>query len=234
MSTSTRAESNTGDEHGRKQESMRNADRTLSQSPEEEDQQVNAPQIPSALRTYYQPILGELGDEANRPHLIALTSCKRGEGVSTVAVQLAICAAQQELSVLLIDCNENNPSLHLAFGVKSSFGFRDFLKTGVALDTIHATNVDGLSVMPYGRGRIPPLPRTDFEDALESVQSEFDLLVLDLPAVSDGRHTTRWAMSLENLLLVIGNSTSPAVAAKYKQRLEHAGANLCGIVRNLI
>ena len=80
------------------------------------------PKIPSTLRAYYQPILGDLNQEPSHQQLIALTSCKPGEGVSTVATQLAICAAQQGTQVLLIDCNENNPCLHRTFGVKSAKG----------------------------------------------------------------------------------------------------------------
>ena len=235
MSSTTKANSGTGDDHGRDHRSAHEHETLPGQSNrqdnrEDEVRENEIPRIQSTLRTYYQLILG---DEATRPHLIGLTSCKRGEGVSTVAVQLAICAAQQGTSVLLIDCNENNPSLHLAFGVNSSKGFRDFLKNGNTLDSIHATSVSDLSIMPYGRGRIVPLPKSVFENAIELVQSEFDLVILDLPAIADGRHTTRWAGSLESLLLVISNSTSPATAAKYKQRLVNAGANLCGIVRNL-
>lgn len=239
MSSPTQSNSNTGGDENRDHESERihrdgtSSRRARETGRKEEPRNLGNSQISSALRTYYQPILGDLNDDANRPHLIALTSCKRGEGVSTVALQLAICAAQQDLNVLLIDCNENNPNLHVSFGITSSKGFRDFLKDGNTLDSIHQTNVKNLSVMPYGRGRIMPLPITEFEKAIDLVQSEFDLMILDLPAIADSRHTTRWAASFENLLLVISNATSPSVAAKYKQRLEHAGANLCGIVRNL-
>ena len=230
MSSSTRPNSDTGDDPGREPQRSRRSRKTRRGGIVPRGA---AEEIQSTLRTYYQTILGDLDNDLNRPQLIALTSCKRGEGVSTVSLQLAICAAQQGTNVLLVDCNENNPSLHRAFGVKSSKGFRDFLKDGNTLDSIHETTVSNLSIMPYGRGRILPLPKAEFENAIESIQSEFDLLILDLPAIAEGRHTTRWAASLENLLLVIGNSISPSVAAKYKKRLENAGANLCGIVRNL-
>lgn len=234
MSYPTKTNSDTGDDQDRAHgnESQRNIGSRGSSSGDDA-RHGDFPPIPSTLRAYYEPILGDLNDEINRPQLIALTSCKRGEGVSTVAVQLAIYAAQSELSVLLIDCNENNPCLHLRFGIRSSIGFRDFLKNGNTLDSIHATRVNNLSIMPYGRGRILPLPKIEFEKSIDSVQSLFDLVILDLPAIADSRHTIRWAASLENLLMVISNATSPSVAAKYKQRLVHAGAKLCGIVRNL-
>lgn len=59
---------------------------------------------------------------------IGLSSAKRGEGVTTVACNLALYAADcHGLRVLLVDANHANPKLHSAFRVTPSPGLVELL-----------------------------------------------------------------------------------------------------------
>jgi Mrp family chromosome partitioning ATPase len=167
------------------------------------------------------------------PKLIGLTSCCSGEGVSTVATQLAICASRLSANVLLIDGNPNRPSLHLPFRIRSLIGFAEYLQDGNTLDSVHDSGVPHLSIMPFGKGELSPLPVAKFEKAMEPVLAEYDLVILDLPSISTGPQTVGWASAFKNLLLVISQSTATSVAAKNKRLLENAGARLAGIVQVL-
>ena len=89
---------------------------------------------------------------ALRLRVLGVTSCRRGEGVSTVASQLAVAAATSgRLSVLLIDANLARPMVHRTFRVSQSPGWSDVLgdsrKTRAA---IRPSRIQRLSVLPAG------------------------------------------------------------------------------------
>ncbi len=190
--------------------------------------------IPHAVGENYRLLLNNLGwrPGSHGLKIVALTSCRPGEGVSTVAVQLGVCAAATPGNILLIDCNEQNPKLHLTFRLKATLGFPEFLQNSNTLDTVHATGVSGLSVIPFGNRPLPSVSHDKFEQALESACLEYDLVVLDLPSISESPLTVHWARSLNNLLLVVSKRIPTALAANGKRILENGGGVVSGIIEN--
>ena len=186
-----------------------------------------------------QPCQQLLNNLAWRPglspsrRLIALTSYRRGEGVSTIAFQLAVTAAGFPANVLLVDGNDQSPGIHQSFDIKAEQGFGEYLQSG-DLEMVRATQVSHLSVMPVGKEPLRIGPELDFERVMDPLFDEFDLVVLDLPAIGTGPSMLRWAPFLECLLLVVSQSTDTRMASNAKHLVESAGGKIRGIVQNVV
>ncbi len=85
-------------------------------------------------------------------YVLGVTGCARQTGVSTVASNLAIRAADHGLGpVLLVDANLRHPQLHRLIGAKPALGLADVLAGQTSLaDAAQATLVPGLQVLLHG------------------------------------------------------------------------------------
>ena len=70
---------------------------------------------------------------------LGLTSSNQREGVTTVACNLALCAAScHDLRVVIVDANFSNPSLHRMFQLEQSPGLSDLMNgDAIGSDCIH-------------------------------------------------------------------------------------------------
>lgn len=67
--------------------------------------------------------------EAIDAHVLVITSTKEGEGKTTVAANLALMFAKKGESVVLVDCDLRNPSVHKAFEMdEGTLGITDILE----------------------------------------------------------------------------------------------------------
>lgn len=192
--------------------------------------------IPTLLGSHYKKALANLGwrKGTDGSRLVALTSCNGSEGVSTVASQMAICAARHPAKVLLIDANDRNPTQHVTFNADPMIGFFDYIEFGNSLDSLQPTLVPNLWVMPCGSSAIASLEPGKINSALETLQSEFDLVIVDLPAISEEPNTITLAPVLNHLVVVVSQSTSQVLLLNTKRILENAGAKISGIIQNQI
>lgn len=88
---------------------------------------------------------------ANDWNLLAVTSPGQNEGKSLTAVNLAISLALEvNQTVLLVDANLRNPSLHQYFGFAPQIGLGDYLINDIPIEKI--------LVHPKGIGRFVLLP----------------------------------------------------------------------------
>ena len=118
------------------------------------------------VREYCEAILDHLpwpARESVQPlRTLGITSCYRGEGVSTIAAHLAATAASWgEGRVLLVDCNLGRPAASRMLGVDPRPGLADYLHDGEGLaEGIQAAPVPNLFVLPAGdcAAAAPPGP----------------------------------------------------------------------------
>jgi Mrp family chromosome partitioning ATPase len=171
-------------------------------------------------------------------YVLGVTSCGRGQGVTTVAVNLAIVAARNGARrVLLIDANSQNPGVAKCLGLKPHPGFADVLSGGALLgESILATSVTGFSVLTPGSST--KKLGSDFSVAevsalLDELRTEFELIIFDLPQADELSECYAFAEMLDGLFLVVeAGRVDVAVARRVKQRLDHCQANLLGAIYN--
>jgi capsular exopolysaccharide synthesis family protein len=169
---------------------------------------------------------------------LGLTSCCRGEGVSTLAAHLAMTAASYDAGrVLLVDCDLAHPSVAARFGAAACPGLAECLRSGERDGELFAaTPVEGLWVLPAGRLRGSPAsafgsPR--LAELVHDLAGRFALTVFDLPPVNQASCMGAIAPLLDGVLLVIEAERVPWEAVqRAKELLSRAEANVLGAVLN--
>jgi capsular exopolysaccharide synthesis family protein len=171
------------------------------------------------------------------PRTVGVTSSSSGEGVSTVAANLAISAARGGCRVLLVDANTRDPAVARTFHVAPRPGLAELLADEASLeDCIQETTYDSLFVLPAGPASDQDAGGVDWsrlEEIVEQLKAEYELLVFDLPAADELSPGLVVAALLDGVLMVVeAERTDGVAAARAKRQLEMAGAKLLGVVLN--
>jgi len=188
---------------------------------------------------YYETLLTRLYDsnDSRRSLLgtVGITSCVHGEGVSTVAANLAIHAALAVSDpVLLFEVAAKCSSIEGHFGVDASTDLAELLSgRAVTAECIRPTRVDSLSVLAAstrgnGWGSFPSIARV-----LKEIRDEFAFVVVDLPPANETSPCLAMAGQMDGVLLTVEAERVPCQAThRAKQQLLHVGANLLGVILN--
>ena len=87
---------------------------------------------------------------------IVITSSDPGEGKTTTSGNLALCLAQGDKKVILVDCDLRKPSIHKKFKISNIVGLSDVIVGKEALENaVHRYNKN-MTVLTSGK--IPPNP----------------------------------------------------------------------------
>lgn len=179
--------------------------------------------------------LANLEPVADRPSLIVgVTSCHSGEGVTTVAVNLALSATHVFFRpILLVDARHDKPVLAREFAVPPEPGLSDVLRGETPLtEAIRPTEVRHLSLLPAGAGRAA-LAGPATADLFGQVRQDFSLVVIDLPPISDQQGVIPFPTLLDGFLLVMEPArTRLADLQRTKDRFQQARGKLLGVVLN--
>ena len=116
--------------------------------------------------------------------LLAVTSCRRGEGRTTLALSLARSAAAYGARVAVLDGDWRNPQLANQLGVEATGGWQDALEGNLSLADIAITSLeDNVTLLPLTS--VPgahDLPLNDGQVArlLATATRHFDLVIVDM------------------------------------------------------
>lgn len=167
---------------------------------------------------------------------IVVTSSEPEEGKSTTAGNLALCMAQGDKKVMLIDCDLRKPSLHKKFKVSNLLGLSDVIvgKADLAIAT-HRYNKN-LFLLPSGK--IPPNPSEMLSSKvmsylLESLKETFDYIILDTPPLKVVTDSQILSTKADGTILVVRAERTKRDAVKSAvDLLKNVNANIIGIVLN--
>jgi capsular exopolysaccharide synthesis family protein len=168
---------------------------------------------------------------------ITITSANRGEGKTTIALNLAVAYAQIGKRVVLIDANLRTPSIHLAFGGDNSRGLTNYLtKRSVASEIIKESYIENLSFIMSGPKPTNPselLASEQMNLLLAELKMNYDMIIVDTPAVLSLTDAKIMATKCDGVLLVVQyGKVKQNVAKRVKEELLLAKANLMGVVMN--
>ncbi len=170
----------------------------------------------TTLRMLADPATGEKGvllqqlAEARRksgPRVIAVTSGKGGVGKSTVVVNLAITMARLGQRVLVIDADLGVGNLDVLLGLKPNATLDHLLAGEKGLAEIIITGPAGIKLIPAGSGvqeytSLDLLQRLRLMDELDSLEEEFDLLIIDTEA-GLSENVTYFNASAQEIIVVV-------------------------------
>jgi polysaccharide biosynthesis transport protein len=177
-----------------------------------------------------------------RPRVLAITSSTPLEGKSTVTAQLALAAAHDGESVVVVEADLRRPGLrHTILGAPpepSRAGLTNYLAGTHELPAVvteHA-EVAGLSVI--WPGPLPPNPTRllgspRLRRLIEELQQRFDRVLIDTSPISVGADASIVLGNADGVLFVVdvGRTSRSRVRAGLAQ-LETSRAALLGVVVN--
>lgn len=170
---------------------------------------------------------------------LAVTSCMPNEGKSITVANLAVVLTQAGKSVLLLDCDMRNPTVHKNFNLSNKVGLSSCISMGTALsDAVQKTSIEGLYALTGGV--IPPNPSEllgseQMKNVLQRAKEQYDYVLIDTPPVMPVTDALIVSRFVDGMILVIASAeVKVEMARDVKKQLVNAGANILGVVLNKV
>lgn len=168
---------------------------------------------------------------------LLISSIERDEGKSTVLVNLAFVLAQSGKKVVVVDGNLRSPALHTMFDTKDTPGLSNILKQNASSNEVFKNSqIPGLIVVPGGPKDLYPAELLDsdsMKSLLRELRNQFDVVLVDSPAVLSEIDAILLAPYVDGVLLVLNSEhISRDLLQKAIKKLRNVQANLLGVVVN--
>lgn len=175
--------------------------------------------------------------EGKRPRTLLITSAVPDEGKSTIVANLARILALGGSTVVLVDADLRQGSLHRLMRMQKGPGLAELLRQTASLDqTVQRDPIPGLSFI--SRGGDPGDPgdlflSPTFEQLLDRLRQEFNYVLIDSCPVFAADDATTIAPKVEGTLFVVRNRYSSGRAVESAiQMLRQRRANVLGLIFN--
>jgi polysaccharide biosynthesis transport protein len=169
------------------------------------------------------------------PRSLLVTSARAAEGKSTTSVSIARNFASLGRTVVLVDGDMRNPSLHRLMGLSNKQGLSDALAgANEPVKLMNATPYKGMSVITAGP--LPPNPAellagTRLAEFVTELLKSVDHVVIDGPPVMGLADAPLIATAIEGTVFVIAAKETRAKAARIAlRRLADTHAHIAGAV----
>ena len=169
---------------------------------------------------------------------IGVVSPDRGDGKSSVSINLAISFAQINKKVIIVDCDLRLPTIASKLGIEAKPGLSNFLSGNQDSEQplIRRSSEYGIDIMTAGD--IPPDPTAlitsrQMDAFIELLKKYYDYIILDFPPatiVSDAASVSR---IVDGYLIVIRhNSSEFSKINETLRQMDFADAKILGFVYN--
>ena len=192
--------------------------------------------VQESFKTLRTNVTFSLPGQRNR--CIGVVSANRGEGKSTVSVNLAISLAQIDKKVVIVDCDMRIPTVAAKLGMENRPGLSDFLADEDGNSQLPVvTNSDfGIDVIPAGT--IPPDPTKLIEspqmsELIQALKVVYDYVIVDFPPVTVVSDAAMLSSVIDGYLIVtMHDNTGTSQMDETIRQLNFANANILGFVYN--
>ena len=192
--------------------------------------------VQESFKTLRTNVTFSLPGQRNR--CSGVVSANRGEGKSTVSVNLAISLAQIDKKVVIVDCDMRIPTVAAKLGMENRPGLSDFLADEDGNSQLPVvTNSDfGIDVIPAGT--IPPDPTKLIEspqmsELIQALKVVYDYVIVDFPPVTVVSDAAMLSSVIDGYLIVtMHDNTGTSQMDETIRQLNFANANILGFVYN--
>lgn len=190
---------------------------------------LSAPQSSAADAFSRVAMTVEMGSNGKPVKTVLVTSSTEGDGKSLVAANLAVTMAAAGNRTLLLDLNAWHPTAHRLMGTPSVPGVSNVLYEGsLVRESVHATQVEGLYVMPLGDIDVSGghfLASPDLKAMLAFLSRSFSRIVIDAgPMLTAGRTMALSSLSDAVLVVLRAGEAQQADIREVMDLLDQAGA----------
>ena len=162
----------------------------------------------------------------------------RGEGKSTVSVNLAISLAQIDKKVVIVDCDMRIPTVAAKLGMENRPGLSDFLADEDGSSQLPVISNKDFNIDVIPAGTIPPDPTKLIEspqmkDLIKALKVVYDYVIVDFPPVTVVSDAAILSSVIDGYLIVaLHDSTGTSQMDETIRQLNFAKANVLGFVYN--
>jgi len=169
---------------------------------------------------------------------LAITGPSRGVGKSLIATNLAISISLEvNQTILLVDVDLRNPTIHKYFNFEPEYGLLDYLKGEADLSELFVNPVFKRLVLLPGRGisnsssELLSSPR--MTNLVSDLKAKYKsrIIIFDLPPLLDIEDAMVFLPNVDAALLVVENGRNTQSEVQQSMRLLE-GTNLIGTVLN--
>lgn len=168
----------------------------------------------------------------------AITSAGAGEGKSLVAASLGWALALRGQRVLLVDLNFSHPTLAMLWQQPPGKGVREVLQGTAALsECLHRVGPGELYLLANSQAEDIPWAQTDparLAGWLAAIKSDYDVLLLDLPAVGEGEGAPLAALGEHTLMVVAAHHIPRTQVARGLEQIKRCHSRVEGLVLNRV
>ncbi len=169
--------------------------------------------------------------------VIMISSAEKNEGRSTTAAYLALSLAESGKKTILVDCDQKNPNIHNMFSLLNDKGLVNFLSGDIKFETVvQTTKQENLSIVTSGEKSLnyaELLVSENFNEFIKTLKEENDYIILDTSPLNEGADAKTLTKYADGCVLVVKyGETERKTAAKAKEILEKANANIIGVFLN--
>ena len=168
---------------------------------------------------------------------ILISSPNPGEGKTTTLLNLALCLAETDQRVLVIDCDLRRPAVHTQFQLPVSPGLSEMLSKSASFEEcMHRDVVPNLDVLTCGSRVDHPsrfFGQKQSTYSLTAVKKNYAWILLDAPpilVVNDAAMLS--SMADGTVLIADAGSTRLEALERATEFLQRAGGKLLGVVLN--
>jgi len=175
----------------------------------------------------------EVSGLTHKPKLVAVTSCGKGSGVSTVAAGLAASLSETgDGNVLLVDMNQHSNAMHQFYRGELACGLDDALEMTRRDNALVQENLYVVTEKGNSDKLSNALPKRFRALVPKLKASDYDYIIFDMPPVSQISFTPRLARFMDMVFMVVeSEKTDRDVVKRATAMLTETKANV-GIILN--
>ena len=169
---------------------------------------------------------------------IGVVSANRGEGKSTVAINLAISISQANKKVIVVDCDMRLPTIAAKIGINGKPGLSNYLAGNEDVQSSLIQHVEEYGIDVLASGDIPPDPTPlliseQMNGLVKLLKDYYDYVILDFPPVTVVTDAVIMSGTVDGYLVVVRHGLSEFQKLKETFRqMDFSDAKVLGVVYN--
>lgn len=165
----------------------------------------------------------------------AITSATSGDGKTCLTLSLGLSFAASGSRTLLIDFDLIGQGLSSKLKMRPEHGMASSLESGELAESVVATKIDRLFLLPAGRHDeefVSRLSTSMVRDAIDAVRDQYDVIIIDTGPVLGSLEANFVTSQAEGVVLVVGRNQHRSLVQRAEQHLITLGARVIGQVFN--